>query len=260
MSWIDDIVSFGSNAVKMVASSDIGSSLAKTAVLGLMLNQMNKSVNKQNSLPDTANSTQPDRFVREQMSPDSNHSVPVVYGSAFIKGIVTDAYMAPDNQTMWYCITICEKTGTLLSTGQDSVISFNEIWWNNQKLSFNADGITVASATDSDGNVNTGVAGLIQVYCFNNGSTSPVMPVGYTNPNTLYAFSLMPNWSPNHTMSDLVFCLVKVTYNKEKNVTSLGEFEFKMNNSLTLPGDVILDYMTNTRYGASIPAAEIYSQ
>jgi hypothetical protein len=260
MSWIDDIVSFGSNAAKMVASSNIGSSLAKTAVLGLLLNQMNKSVNKQPSLPDTANSTQPDRFVREQMSPNTNHSIPVLYGSAFIKGIITDAFMAVDNQTMWYCITICEKTGTLLSTGQSSVISFNEIWWDNQKLTFNADGITVASAVDGNGNVDTGVAGLIEVYCFNNGSNSPVSPTGYNNVNLFFANSVMPNWSPNHLMSGLVFCIVKITYNKERNVTKLGEFEFKLSNTMTLPGDVIQDYMTNTRYGASIPLAEIYSQ
>jgi len=260
MSWIDDVVSFGSNAAKAISSSELGSSLARTAVLGLILNQMNKSVNKQNSLPDTANTTQPDRFVREQMSPDTNHSIPVVYGTAYIKGIITDAYMASDNQTMWYCITIAEKTGTLLSTNADSVISFNEIWWNNQKLTFNADGITAASATDSDGNVNTNVAGLIEVYCFNNGSIHPVAPVGYTNGNLLYASARMPNWTANHSMSNLVFCLVKITYNKEKNVTNLGEFEFKLSNTMTMPGDVMYDYMTNTRYGASITDGEIYTQ
>ena len=260
MSWIDDVVGFGSNAVKMVASSNIGSALAKTAVLGVLLNQMNKSVNKQNSLPDTANSTQPDRFVREQMSPDTNHSIPVLYGSAFVKGIITDAFMAPDNQTMWYCITICEKTGTLLSNNQPSVINFSEIWWNNQKLSFASDGITVANTTDENGNVSTDLAGLIQVYCFNNGSGSPVVPLGYNNINLLFAQGVMPNWSVDHLMSNLVFVIVKLTYNKERNVTSLGEFEFKLNNSMTLPGDVIYDYMTNTRYGASIPLAEIYSQ
>jgi hypothetical protein len=260
MSWIDDIVSFGSNAVKMVSSSNIGSALAQTAVLGLLLNQMNKGVNKQPSLPDTANSSQPDRFVREQMSPDTNHSIPVVYGSAFIKGIITDAFMADDNQTMWYCITICEKTGTLLSNSQDSVISFNEIWRNNQKLIFNADGVTVSSAIDENQTVTTDPSGLIEVYCFNNGSNSPVLPTGYSNVNLFYAQSVMPNWSVNHLMSDLVFCIVKIRYNKEKDITSLGEFQFKLTNSMTLPGDVIYDYMTNTRYGGSIPVEEIYSE
>jgi hypothetical protein len=30
-----------------------------------------------------------------------------------------------------------------------------------------------------------------------------------------------------------------------------------MKNTMTLPGDVLYDYMTNTRYGAGIPEAEI---
>lgn len=259
MSWIDDVVSFGSKAIKTVASSDIGSSLARTAVLGLLLNQMNKSVNKQNSLPDAANSTQPDRFVREQLSPDSKHSIPVVYGSAFTKGIITDAYMTADNQTMWYCITICEKTGTLLSTSADSVITFDEIWWNQQKLAFNSDGITVSSATDADGNVNSNVSGLIEVYCYNNGGSGPVVPTGYTNGGLYAANAIFPSWNSYHQMSDLVFCIVKITYNKEKDITGLGELEFKLSNTMTLPGDVLYDYMTNTRYGAGIDETEIYS-
>jgi hypothetical protein len=255
MSWIDDVVSFG----KSVVSSDLGGSLAKTAVLGLLLNQMNKSVNKQNSLPDTANSTQPDRWVREQLSPDANHSIPVVYGTAYTKGIITDAHLGNDNLTMWYCITICEKTGTLLSTSANSVISFQEIWWNNQKLAFSGDGITVTSATDSDGVVNTNVAGLIEVYCYNNGSTSPTIPVGYSNGSLGSAYAIFPTWSSYHQMNGLVFCLVKMTYNKEKDVTSLGEISFKLSNTMTLPGDVLLDYMTNDRYGAGIDQTEIYS-
>jgi hypothetical protein len=34
---------------------------------------------------------------------------------------------------------------------------------------------------------------------------------------------------------------------------------FKIQNSMTLPGDCIYDYMTNTRYGAGIDPAEINS-
>ena len=181
MSWIDDVVSFGSKIYKSVSSSEIGSSLAKTAILGVLLNQVNKSINKENSPPQASRTNQPDRFVREQMSPDSTHAIPVVYGTAFTKGIITDAYLAPDNLTMWYCITIAEKTGTLLSTSADSVISFNEIWWNDQKLSFQSDGITVAAGTDVNGNVNSNIAGLIEIYCYNDGSQSPTIPFGYTN-------------------------------------------------------------------------------
>jgi hypothetical protein len=60
-------------------------------------------------------------------------------------------------------------------------------------------------------------------------------------------------------MSSLVFALVRVEYNKERNVTSLGDIQFKLTNTLSQPGDVVNDYMKNTRYGAGIPDTEIYS-
>jgi hypothetical protein len=258
MSFLDDIISVGSSIYKSVSGSNIGSSLVRTAALGVILNQVSKSVNKENSKPNAANTTQPDRFVREQLSPDTNHSIPVIYGSAFIKGIITDAVLENSN-TMWYCITICEKTGTLLSNSADSVISFNEIYLNQGKIAFQSDGFTVASTTSDDGVVDTQMAGLIKIYCFNNGSSSPVLPDGYTNPNVLYASGLFPNWTSNHTMNNLAFAIVRIEYNKDNNVTSLGEIEFKLTNTLSLPGDVVYDYMTNTRYGAGIPAEEIYS-
>jgi hypothetical protein len=59
-------------------------------------------------------------------------------------------------------------------------------------------------------------------------------------------------------MSDLVFALIKTTYNPEKNINSLGNWEFKLSNTMSQPGDVLFDYMTNTRYGAGINEQEIY--
>jgi 1-deoxy-D-xylulose 5-phosphate reductoisomerase len=58
-------------------------------------------------------------------------------------------------------------------------------------------------------------------------------------------------------MNNLVFAIVEVTYNKTKNVTSLPNMSFAIQNSMTMPGDCLWDYMTNTRYGAGIPASEI---
>lgn len=260
MSWLEDLAGLGSSLFNSSAARGIAGSLASTAALGLILNQVNKSVNKENSVPEIAKTSQPDRFVREQLSPDTNHSIPVVYGSAFIKGIITDAVLTDNNGVMWYCITISEKTGTLLSNNADSVIKFNEIYLNQGRISFQADGFTVASTTSDDGIVDSSMNGLIKIYCYNNGSNSPILPDGYSNPSVLYATGLFPNWTNNHLMEGLVFALVRVQYSKEKNVTSLGEVEFKLTNTLSLPGDVLYDYMTNTRYGAGIPPTEIYSQ
>ena len=106
MSFLDDIVSVGSTLYKSISGSQLASGLAKTAVLGLLLNQVSKSMNKKNSPPPQANTSQPDRFVREPLSPSSQHAIPVVYGTAYVKGIITDAFLSNDNLTMYYCVTI----------------------------------------------------------------------------------------------------------------------------------------------------------
>jgi hypothetical protein len=259
MSFIDDVVNAGSSIIKGFTGSGLAPTLARTAALGLALNQINKSINKDNTKPQAADSTRTDRETRVQQSPDTQHSVPVVYGSAFLSGIVTDAALTNDGKTMFFVITVCEKTGIKLSDGQASTFQFNEIYWEGARMNLQADGITVASITDEEGNNSTDFAGLIKIYCYGGNSATPVNVVG-SSANLLPAWSVMPGWTTNYTMSDLVFAIIKVDYNTEKNVIGLGEVSFKITNSLTLPGDAVYDYMTNTRYGAGIPESEIYTQ
>lgn len=258
MSFIDDIVDIGSSVAGVFTGSGIGPTLARTAALGLILNQVNSSINKENSKPDAANSSRPDTYSRLQQSPDTTHAIPVVYGTTFLGGIITDAVLTNNNQTMYFCMTICEMTGNLMSTGDPSEISFKEIYLDGAKVTFESDGITLASVTDDDGNTSTELAGLIEIYCFSGNSTSPVVPEGYTNGALNSAYAIMPNWTSTYTMDDLVFVIVKVDYDREHNSTGLGTLEFKISNTLTQPGDCVYDYMTNTRYGAGISSTEIY--
>ena len=259
MSWLDDLGDAASSIFKSVSSSGLASTIAKTAALGLILNQVNSSMNKQNSVPQTATTSQPDRLVREQMSPDTNNSIPVVYGTGYVKGKIVDAKLSDDNKTMWYAVVVCEKTGTKLSDSQESVISFDKIYLNTNEVSFQSDGITVQSTTDADGNTDTSMNGFIKIYCYNDGGSHPVVPTGYSNGSLGWAYSIFPGWTGYHTMDGLVFVIVSVEYNKERNVTSLGELEFKMTNTMSMPGDVLNDYMKSTRYGAGLTDEEIYS-
>lgn len=253
MSFLDSIASIGKTVGGFISDSGIGSTLAKTALMGLALYQVNRSVNKTNDAPQEPTITE----TREQLVPKADNAVPVVYGSAFIRGIISDAYQQ-DQKYMWYCITICEKTGALnLGDGADSEFSFKEIYLNKGKITFYNNGITVKSTEDAEGNVNTDVDGLINIFCFKDGSLNPVSPEGYFNGSMLSAYGVFPSWTSSHTMNNLVFAIVRVEYVKEKNVTSLGEIEFKIENTMTEPGDCIYDYMTNTRYGAGIPREEI---
>jgi hypothetical protein len=259
MSFIDDILDVGSSVWGALTGPGVAAGIARATALGLLLNEVTSSINKDNQKPETATSTTPDYGVREQVDPDTQHSVPVVYGQAFLGGIVTDAVLSEDNMTMWYCITISEQTGKLLSDDSDSVITFEEIYWNQSKITFNTDGITAESLIDTDGNSNSDINGLVRIYCFSGNSNSPVVPEGYSNGSLLAANGVMPNWTFSHSMEDLVFAIISVDYNKEKNITGLGDIEFKLKNTLTQPGDVLYDYMTNTRYGAGIQPEEINS-
>jgi hypothetical protein len=260
MSFINDIVNAGSSIIKGFTGSGLAPTLARTAALGLALNQITKSINKDNTKPSASESTRTDRETRVQQSPDTQHSVPVVYGSAFLSGIVTDAALTNDGKTMFFVITVCEKTGVKLSDGQASTFQFNEIYWEGARINLQADGITVASITDEEGNNSTDFAGLIKIYCYAGNSNTPVVPVGYTNGNLSAAYGVMPTWTSFHTMDDLIFVVVRVDYKSEKNLTGLGKMDFKITNSMTLPGDCVDDYMKNTRYGAGIPESEIFRQ
>jgi hypothetical protein len=251
MSWLSSLGDIAKTGFTWLSGNSIGSQLAKTALTGFILNQVAGNVNKGNDADKESGS-------RIQINPDPTASIPVVYGKAVVKGIITDAVLTNSNQTMWYCLVLSEKTGTKLSDSAVSSFTFKDIYWNNERLIFNSDGITVSKAVDNTGYENTEPAGLIRVYCFNGNSSTPVVPYNYTNASLSNATSLFPNWTVNHTMTDLIFVIIRMDYSSSKNVTGIGDWDFVIENSMTLPGDCLYDYMINTRYGAGIPSSEIY--
>lgn len=257
MSFLDDIVDFAGGIIN---SNGIGANLAKTALLGYGLNKITASINRDNAKPETARTNQPDPGVRLQVDPDPSHKIPVLYGTAYTGAIVTDAVLADSNQSLYTVFTISEMTGTLLSDNTQSTMAFDTIYMNDQRLIFKADGITVDYSVDREGNVDRSLDGLMTVRCYAGGSASTynVAPTGYSiTPAT--AWSFVPNWTSSYTMNDLVFACVKMTYSSAKNLTAIPTMKFQLTNSMTLPGDVLYDYMTSTRYGCGLDPAEIYS-
>jgi hypothetical protein len=162
---------------------------------------------------------------------------------------------------MYYCLTLSEKTGHVnLGQGGDSVISFLEIYRDDMRLVFENDGITVKSVIDTEGNTCSDIAGKIKVWCFNNGSTHAVVPNNYSNNSLTAAYNVMPDWTSSYSMSGLVFAIVRIDYDATNDLKSLGTFKFKLQNTMVQPGDCLYDYMTNTRYGAAIPAGDILDE
>ncbi len=251
MSWLDGIIKSGREAI----TGNLGKTLVKTAVLGYLINRLRRNALKDNN-PKNDNI---DAGVRLQIPPASDVKIPVLYGTAVTGGIITDAVMSNNNKRMTYCLTIAEKTGTLLSTGAASAYTFQNIYWNDQQVTFKADGFTVDYTVDRDSNQDISLRDLVKIYCYAGNASTTSIPQGYTNASYPAAYTVMPGWAlATHIMSDLIFVVIEVNYNREKNVTGIGDMRFKIQNTMNKPGDVLNDMLTSTRYGAGLSAGEVY--
>ena len=264
MAFISSLVAAATAVGTFLASGTVGALLARTAITALVSYALNRSVSKQQA------QTGIDPGSRQMLSAATNHKIPVVYGGAFLGGAITDAQLVNENKTMWVCLTISEYTGRLFSTGSAPTYTFNKCYRNADQIIFEADGVTVAKSVDADGNEDTSMAGLIKIYMYagSGASARQLTPSAASCVSTptitpVNAWSIFPDWTapsgttPNNNMSDLVFALVRVDYNRDKNVTAIGDYQFNIINSMSKQGDVIFDYATNTRYGAGIRLREI---
>ena len=255
MSFLSGILDIGKSAVGFLSGNGIVASLAKTALLGLAVRKLSQNAIKEN---DTNSQPNIDQGVRLQAKPNSAAKIPVLYGSAFFGGNISDAALTNANKTMWYCLVLSEKTGTVYSTSTASSYVLNNVYWNNQRIIFNADGVTANYTVDSTGVIDRNISGQVRVYFYAGGRTAGQLPSGYSASAPPNAETLFPNWtSGTHAMSNLVFALVRVDYNREKGITGLGDMLFNVTNSMLYPGDVLYDYLTDTTYGAGITAGDI---
>lgn len=190
-----------------------------------------------------------------QVPPATNNKLPVVYGTTFIGGTVTDLSITSDNQNLYYVLSICEVTGTQL--GQADVFTFGDIFYGGKKVILS--GTRVTGLTDtSTGTTDTSVDGLIHIYLYNNGSNSPANS-SQSAISVMQSAGLTYTWDSTKTMTNTVFAIIQLTYNTNANVTQLAQTQFKITNSRQNTGDVFFDYLTNTVYGAAIPQSQIDS-
>jgi hypothetical protein len=213
---------------------------------------------------------------RIQVPPATNNKIPVVYGNAFINGIITDARLITTDQkindTMFYCIVLSE-------TCNDPAAAYtvNNVYWNDLRLTAvngtteahkvkdgrknvdNPDGVTEDFI---DTNFFTDGKHLVQLRVYAGGSAAAdqIYPAPASG-NTQNAYDFWADddgtWTSAHQMDGLVYAIVRVTYNGEKGFTGLPNMTFQINNTISNPADVWYDYMTSQRYGAGIPAADI---
>ncbi len=193
----------------------------------------------------------------QQVPPATDNKLPVVYGSSYVGGTITDLSITSDNQQLYYVISICEVTSTNAGQTPDT-ITFGNVYYGGKLVQFtNSTSSSITGLLDeSTGIVDTTVAGRIEFYLYPNSSATPARGTGsaidvMSNANLVY------QWDNTKLMSNCAFAIVKLTYSQSANVRGIEQTKFQVTNSRTDTGDCFYDYLINTRYGASIPLSQI---
>ena len=245
---------FFSGLWSWVTGSSIAAALSRTALLGYASKLLFNSINNTNSSNQT---TTPDPGVRQQLNPSTENQIPVLYGDAFFGGNITDAQLSSDYKTMTYCLTLAEVTGTKLSDGQVSAYTFRDVYFNKNRVVFQSDGITVDYTLDQNGNQDISYRNNAKLWFYK--ESTGIQPYGNSG-TTPASYTIMPGWdNTNYGMSGLLYAIVQITYSKDQNITGLPDCLFHVQNSMTLPGDCLVDYMESTRYGGGISSSDIDS-
>jgi hypothetical protein len=145
-------------------------------------------------------------------------------------------------------------------------MSFGKIFWNGKEVTLGAGDYSannkVVSLTNNatPPQVDTTIDGNAYIYAFTNGSSSGVN-TGGTSAITILQNAGIPladQWTATDVMSNTCFIIVKINYNKDvQDVNGMPRLSIEVTNTLTKPGAVLLDYMTDTIYGCAIDVANI---
>lgn len=249
---------FGDSLMAAAALGSVGYAVASFAINMVVSSIITKVLGPAN--PNTTDSqNNPNPGNRQQMPPATDNKLPVVYGSAYVGGTVTDLTISQDNQTMYYCIALSEVTNTE-NGGSGDTFTFGNIYWGGKRCVFDGtDQARVVSLLDeSTGESQTNVNGNLFIYTFRNGSYTPTNG-SQSAIQLMSADGLVYKWDSTKLMSNCAFAIVKVVYNQDASLVGLQQTKFLVNNPRSAPGDCLYDYLTSTRYGAAIPASQIDS-
>lgn len=196
---------------------------------------------------------------RQQVPPGTDNKLPVVYGTAFVGGTITDLSISGNNQVLYYVLSLCEVTNTNPGQTPDN-ITFGRCYFGGKLVQFSGDGYTVEALLDeSTGVLDRTVAGKIAFYFYKNGSYSQVnQPLNAVQ--VLQASNLVYQWDDNKKMSNCAFVIIRLNYSQTANIRGIEQTKFEITNSRTAPGDCFLDYFTNTRYGAALPLSQVNTE
>ena len=194
---------------------------------------------------------------RQQMPPAGENKLPVLYGSGYIGGMVTDLSITTNNQILYYVLSLAEVTNTETG-GTADTYTFGDVYFGGKKCVFDGADLTkvVGLLDESTGLTDTTVSGNLFFYLYRNGSSSGTN-TAQTAIAVMQDIDCVYQWDNTKLMSNCAFAIMKMVYNQNANLTGIQQTKFQLTNSRTKPGDCFTDYLTSTRYGAAVPVAGI---
>ena len=192
-----------------------------------------------------------------QLPPGTDNKVGKLYGRNYMGGIIIDAEIKNQNKTMTYALVLSEFT-----PGETWTV--NKIYRGDNELVFGYAGATnhiVSSIIDSNATATNSVGiqkkwnnGKIRcrVYAGGSSSTNQIFPT--TNKVNAYGSGTgqFSNWSASNGMANLVFAIFEIDYDPENNLVQLDAITFDIENNVSNPANVLLDYLSNERYGCNL--------
>ena len=198
---------------------------------------------------------------RIQLPPATDNKIPVVYGSGYVSGPVIDAKLSTDQQYMWYVVALAEVSDDQGGGAGTYTFDTSKFYYDGKNVQFGTNGAVTALITNTTpAQSDTRCNGFLYIYLFNNGSSSGVNTGGQTAAQILSTTNGVPAgqaWGAGQTMTNCAFAIVKVIYSTDAGTTGAGQLTAHITNSITKPGDAILDYMLNDRYGCNLPLSAI---
>ena len=193
-----------------------------------------------------------DPGVKVQVTPSTDNKVPVFYGTNLTGGIIVDAGISNQNDTMTYVLVFGEKTDT-------GTYTVGKQFRGDQQLVFGVAGSThiVQSVIDANSTSTNKVAGKMRcrIYAGGTAATDQIFPTNAAN--RVAATTMLPTITATTSYEKLVFAVFQMDYDAEESLTGLGSNTAEMTNSLSEPGAVLSDFLLNSRYGAGLTTAEV---
>lgn len=206
---------------------------------------------------DSANQS-PNPGNNQQVGPAGDNKVPVIYGTAYTGGIITDLSITNDNQTIFYVLTLAEVTGG--EYGAADTYTFGNVYFGGKQCVFDTVDTTkvVGLLDESTGQTQTNIDGKLNIYLYRNGSSSGVNTTS-TAIQVMQEAGLVYAWDSAKQMTNAAFAIIKMQYSVSANLTGIQQTRFQLTNSRTSPGACMYDFMRSERYGAALTDAQIDS-